>query len=150
MHSLIDSFNASLFLPLYQSKSERKLEKSKKKHKSKQWFQKGKLDYDGVIFVPVTPHSTLAKRVRKKLNNKNVPFKLLVQERVGHSVKRLVVNGNQPYKLGNCGRDKCMVCLSKEGDCWKQGATYTINCLKCENIGLQAIYFGEGSHGLHF
>ena len=69
---------------------------------------------------------------------------------MGNSVKKLVVNGNQPYRLSKCGRDKCMVCLSKDGDCWKQGATYTINCLKCENIGLQAIYFGECSRGLHF
>ena len=121
------------------------------KKKKKQWFQKGKLSYDGVIQVPMTPHSTLAKRVRKRLRqNKNIPFNLLVQERGGYPIKKLVVNGNQPYKLNKCGRDKCMVCPNKEGDCWKQGTTYEIECLKCEKMGHQFIYFGECSCGLHF
>ena len=104
----------------------------------------------GVIHVQMTPHSTLAKRVRKKLINKNIPFSILVQERVGNPIKKLVVNGNQPYKLGKCMRDKCRACLTKEGDCWKQGATYTVECLKCEIMGHQSIYFGECSRGLHF
>ena len=51
---------------------------------------------------------------------------------------------SNPLRVGGCGRDDCMVCMTGgKGDCSRSGAGYKISCLECPKVKVTAEYEGE-------
>ena len=92
--------------------------------KRKNWYRAG--GYESVIFVPATPNSELAKRMKEEISSSNL--KINVVERPGIKVKRLLQK-NDPNKSSECNTENCFVCsTTKEGSCRKSGVTYVMTC----------------------
>ena len=113
------------------------------------WFNKGKKKYDNFLRVPSTPGGVLANRIRKKLNENEGPFKILVQEMVGNKIKNITENSKDPWKGSKCGRISCIFCRDGiPGDCWTQNATYQLTCKPCISNEVVASYTGESGRSL--
>ena len=99
----------------------RRIERMKKR---RNWYRAG--GYESVIFVPSTPKSVLARRMKEEILSSNL--KINVVERPGVKIKRLLQK-NDPNKSGECSAVNCFVCsTTKEGSCRKSGITYVITC----------------------
>ena len=93
------------------------------------------------MFVPFSPHSELATKVRELEANtaegRSIRFKVV--ERAGQSL-RAAFQKSDPWANQQCGDSNCFPCRgSKGGDCRKSNVTYRIKCLDCPN----AEYNGE-------
>ena len=110
-----------------------RMERSKKK---KNWYREG--GSESVMFIPATPKSELANRIREEVDLSEL--KIRVVEKPGTKIKRLLQK-NDPNKQQVCRDEKCFVCTTtKDGNCRKTGITYTITC-KGDCGG--DIYYGE-------
>ena len=99
----------------------KRTERKKKRHN---WYRVG--GYESVIFVPATPNSELARRMKDVVSRSNLNINVV--ERAGTKIKRLLQK-NDPNKSGECNADNCFVCsTTKEGSCRKSGVTYRITC----------------------
>ena len=93
-----------------------------------------------VMFVPFTRNSELAKRLR---NNEENLFNLTrtrvkVVERAGIKIQDLLTTSN-PWKGADCGRQYCLICLTKllteknlRQECTRRNLVYETKCLTCE------------------
>ena len=68
------------------------IREQKKKTSKNDWFNKGESFYDSVLFVPVTPHSTLAKLLQnhEKQNNQGRRSRIKIVEKAGISLKNVL------------------------------------------------------------
>ena len=68
---------------------------------------------EGIIFVPHTEKSQLAKRIREKLEmlEKLSNLSVRVIERAGEKIEDILHKSN-PWKGENCGRKGCIFCES--------------------------------------
>ena len=99
----------------------RRIERMKRR---RNWYRAG--GYEAVIFVPSTPKSELARRMKEEISRSNLNINVV--ERPGIKIKRLLQK-NDPYKSGECSAANCFVCsTTKEGSCRKSGVTYVITC----------------------
>ena len=136
--------------PMYRNRAECKADKLEKGVGKSNWFKKGNRQYDGVLRVPSTPGSTLSKRIRDRLRREELEVKILIQEQVGTRIRDMMTNSRDPWGKSDCRRDNCMLCPSgKLGKCWKMGATYKLECLRCETTNSKATYTGESGRPLH-
>ena len=94
------------------------------------------------MFVPYTPYSELAKKLREaeeKLESLT-GYRLKVVERAGAKLEDLL-HTNNPWRGKDCGRELCMLCYTKEKTgklkkqyCKKRSLVYKIWCLECQEI----------------
>ena len=139
---------------MYRTKKER-AEQSKEDgglRKTKTGWYKA-LGYHGTVVVPATMDSTLMKTVDEALKKTDSPggYKLLVQEDGGRTMASQLVKSN-PFPQTNCGRPKCGMCLSGDGEgkCWKSNVVYKIQCARqscrgADGEGPVFTYIGESS-----
>ena len=107
-----------------------------------------------VMFIPHTPHSELARKLRENEHNleRVTGNKVKIVERAEVKLQDLLT-GNNPWKGLDCKRENCFLCSSKaltgkglKRDCRKRGIIYEIKCLSCEELvkeKLQEKYAGN-------
>ena len=100
-----------------------------------------------VMFVPYTPKGELARRMREVETDmeKHTGIKLKIVERSGTKLIDLIHKAD-PWEGQDCGRDKCILCETKQKtgkflsqDCHKRCIVYETWCLTCEERGRKAI-----------
>ena len=135
--------------PINRKRSWERLQRKRKKMaKSINWHKSG--GYHVPLFVPSTPNSELAKRI-KAVEERNTQrcIRFKVVEMGGTSVKSLLQRSN-PWSGGQCGKDDCFPCKrEKGGDCRRSCVTYKITCLECLSRGIIAEYKGETSRNMY-
>jgi hypothetical protein len=100
-------------------------------HKGQNWYRSG--GHHVPLFVPHTPGSELARRMRAKEeeNNQGRATRFLICEMGGERVHQQLWRPN-PWPRRRCGRPDCFPCRGERGgNCWVQGITYTLNCDTC-------------------
>merc|ERR1711954_478849 len=101
-----------------------------------------------VLFVPRTPHSELAKMIRKdeQTISKLAGYRIKIVERCGTKLVDILRNKGPEYGQP-CGRENCQPC--NNGDqklkfpCWDRSVVYRAYCLDCKKKGVTAEYIGE-------
>ena len=93
----------------------------------------------GVLFVPYTPGGELAKRMREaeaKLETLT-GYKLKVVERAGTKLVDILTKSD-PWQGADCGREDCLLCLTKAAtgknktqDCTRRNLVYETWCINC-------------------
>ena len=100
-----------------------------------------------VMFVPYTPKGELARRMREVETDmeKHTGIKLKIVERSGTKLIDLIHKAD-PWEGQDCGRDKCILCETKQKtgkflsqDCHKRCVVYETWCLTCEERGRKEI-----------
>ena len=113
-----------------------------KKKKSLTWHKKG--GYDAPIFIPCTPGSELAKRIKQLEENSGKQGKRSFRVRVVESsgmTFRHQLQRSDPWAGEPCGREGCFPCAAEGGgDCGRSNVTYEISCSECQD---PAAYIGE-------
>jgi hypothetical protein len=102
-----------------------------KYHKGLNWYRSG--GHHVPLFVPHTPGSELARRMRRKEeeNNQGRSIRFLICEMGGERVFNHLWRPN-PWLRPKCGRPDCFPCRGERGgNCWVQGVTYTLGCETC-------------------
>ena len=126
----------------------------KKNEKASRWFrkeQRGSSIREGVIIIPPTPESTLAKALKRVCEEelKGSKISLSVQERGGKQLGQLLgtsVPGANNMK--HCGRQTCFTCSTgQEGVCRRTGVGYQIICNICART-VASEYAGESGKNL--
>ena len=93
-----------------------------------------------VMFVPHTPGSELAKRLRENEEQllKLTGSKIKIVERTGTKLQDLLTRAN-PWKGSDCERENCLLCYTKlrteknkTQDCHRRNIVYETNCLECQ------------------
>ena len=120
---------------------------AKKRKSSADWFRGKQNEYRSVLFVPATPESELAKRMRKVEmdNTQGRQSRIRVVERSGTTIKD-TLGTHYPWKYDRCDKTDCFLCLTSTKNvvsCRKQGMGYIITCTACSDSGLLAKYEGE-------
>ena len=131
---------------------ERRRKRVEKKERYYKKEKRGSKVREGVIIIPPTPNSILAKEMKKicaeELKGSNIS--VAIQERGGRRLAQdlgLTVPGKSESK--NCQRFNCFPCNSgNEGVCRKTGAGYQIDCNICGDQGLTNTYAGETGKNL--
>ena len=89
----------------------------------------------GVLFVPHTEKSELAKRIREKLKvmESISSLRVKVVERTGGKIVELLHKSN-PWESSDCNREKCKFCITEEnvGKCKQRCIVYETQCLICK------------------
>ena len=124
---------------------------SRKKRKiveEKTWYRRG--GNDTVLFVPTTPGSELASRMREIAlkNNQGRDWQVKIVETSGRSVKSMLQRAD-PTPPKPCQDQDCMSCPQGiMGECCKEGAVYRVHCThpSCGEGG--ARYWGESARTL--
>ena len=112
-----------------------------KKEKRLCWYTKG--GYESVIFVPSTPRSELQQKYQREIDRHGLRIRAV--EHGGRTVKSTLQRSN-PFRFATCGRQSCFVCeTGGSGSCEKEGVTYEIECVNCEEDGERSVYIGETS-----
>ena len=96
------------------------------------------------MFVPYTPHSTLAMELRD-LEYGLVGHRLKIVERAGDKLQDLLTSSN-PWKGKLCERQDCMLCETKvrtnknlKQECNKRNLVYETKCQTCEDREVKKI-----------
>ena len=132
---------------------ERRRMRTEKRERYYRKEKRGSKVREGVIIIPPTPSSILAKEMKKiceeELRGSNIS--LSVQERGGRRLAQelgLTVPGRS-QKL-NCQRFNCFPCKTgNEGICRKTGAGYQIDCIVCGEETVTNKYAGETGKNLY-
>ena len=97
--------------------------------------------FKAAMFVPCTPHSTLAKELRELEFGleKIIGYRLKIVERAGDKLQDLITSSN-PWKGKLCERNDCMLCETKmrtsknlKQECSKRNVVYETKCQTCED-----------------
>ena len=87
------------------------------------------------VIFPQTRKGELAKRLQRVEEDitKVTGSRVRVVERSGVMVRKMLHRSN-PWAGGNCGRKKCLPCLSNDGTthCFTTNVVYSIECINCE------------------
>ena len=104
----------------------------------KEKIEEGKdIEIKGVLFVPHTRESELAKRIRKKLGDlENVScLRIKVVERAGEKITDILHKSN-PWEETSCRREDCLFCYGNNekmiGKCKQRSVVYETICMLCE------------------
>ena len=75
-------------------------------------------DPKSVLFCPFTIGSELAKKMREAEAGleKTTGYRMKIVEEGGEKIMDILHTSN-PWKGEDCGRDKCLLCMSKEMTC---------------------------------
>ena len=133
--------------PLYRPREWKREERARKKRSKRGgWYRPA----DTVMFVPATPESELADRVKSVVDEecKRLGFKVKVVERGGVTMKQHLVKTDMGRSVP-CPMEDCLLCLTNPGEGGgarhhRAGALYSGTCCLCrEEHGEQ----GEGERG---
>ena len=92
-----------------------------------------------VMFVPYTPFSELAKRLRQAEEKLEeiTGFRLKIVERAGLKMED-VLHSSNPWRGEDCGRPGCLLCKTKQITgkqktqcCRKRSLVYEVWCIEC-------------------
>ena len=131
---------------------ERRMRRSEKGERYYRKEKRGSKVREGVIIIPPTPNSILAKEMKKiceeELRGSNIS--LSVQERGGRRLaQELGVTVPGRSQKMNCQRFNCFPCnTGNEGVCRKTGAGYQIDCIVCGEVAVTNKYAGETGKNL--
>ena len=121
----------------------------KKDEKASRWFrkeQRGTSIREGVLIIPPTPESVLAKAFKKVCEEElqGSKIRISVQERGGKQLGQLLgITTPGASNKKNCGRQTCFPCnTGHEGVCRRTGVGYKIVCNLCEET-VSSEYAGE-------
>ena len=124
------------------NKPRRTSPKNKKVTREQKQEKHDKPVVSSVMFVPFTPGSELAKRLREN-EEKMTKFskhKIKIVERAGVQLQNLLTRSN-PWKGHDCTRDNCLLCFTKNKteknmtqECHKRNIVYETRCLTCEQL----------------
>ena len=98
-----------------------------------------------VMFVPYTPGSELAKRMRtaEEMLQDMTGYRLKIVERAGLKLKDALTKAD-PWQGMNCDRDDCLLCLTKNRtgknttqDCTRRSLVYETWCITCYERDLE-------------
>ena len=126
----------------------------KKQEKISRWFRKEQRETsirEGVIIIPPTPGSTLAKALKRVCEEelKGSKISLSIQERGGKQLGQLLgtsVPGASNKK--HCERQNCFPCnTGQEGMCRRTGIGYEITCNLCAQT-VSSQYAGESGKNM--
>ena len=128
----------------------------RREEKGERWYRRearGTRVREGVIIIPPTPNSVLAKRMKKicqeELRGTNISMG--VQERGGRRLGQ-ELGVTVPGRSGreHCRREKCFPCNSgQEGVCRRTGLGYQIDCNICGNENVVSQYAGETGKNMY-
>ena len=126
-----------------------------KEDKKERWYKRearGSRVREGVLIIPPTPHSILAKEMRKICQEElqGSHMAITVMERGGRRLGQ-VLGTTVPGASGRegCGRERCFPCnTGQEGVCRRTGVGYEITCTLCELNNIVAQYGGESGRNL--
>ena len=128
--------------------------RKKKDEKRTRWFRKeprGTNIREGVLIIPPTPESVLAKAFKKVCEEelRGSKIRLSVQERGGKQLGQLLgIKTPGASNEKNCGRQTCFPCnTGHEGVCRRTGVGYKIVCNLCEAT-VSSEYAGETGKNL--
>ena len=111
-----------------------------KQERNSQTYENKKSKIKSVMFVPHTPGSELAKKLR--LNEEHLAKlsenRVKIVERTGTKIVDLLTRSN-PWKGADCERENCLVCFTKlrtekkkTQDCHQRNIVYETRCLTCQ------------------
>ena len=129
--------------PLYRNRAEIEYDKSIRKSKGP-WWNKGETKYKAVLFVPATPGSELAKRIRAREAqiNSDPNERLKIVEKGGVKIRQILAK-NDPFPQKPCDEVSCPLCqkskfLTKipkfKVPCDTQSVGYRWTCSNCNHI----------------
>ena len=104
---------------------------------------KNERDFDNVMFVQHTRESRLKKELQAMEDRLGFADRMRYVEKSGPNLADVLVT-KDPWK-GHCQRDGCMVCKGTPGVCSTKGVVYEFTCVKCQENGKNAKYYGETS-----
>ena len=142
--------------PLNRTKKfEEEKRRKRKEDKKERWYRKeerGSRVREGVLIIPPTPHSILAKELKKICQEElqGNRMTITIMERGGRQLGQ-VLGTTVPGTSGRegCGRALCFPCnTGQEGVCRRTGVGYEITCLLCEIDNIIAKYSGESGRNL--
>ena len=120
----------------YRNKNNKTTKKSKKSN-NKKTENNNYLEVKSVVFVPHTPGSELAKRLRNEESRVSsiTGYRVKIVERTGTQLRRILCKKN-PFAGVSCGREKCLVCRNEKtaGTCRKRNITYMMACTTCKKM----------------
>ena len=108
---------------------------------------------EAVMFVPHTPEGGLAQALqaaKDEFARLHSVARVKIIERGGCKVKD-ILGKKDPWASTGCGRQDCMVCLSKgrkqdtPTTCSQENICYEISCDMCLDMGVAAKYYGESA-----
>ena len=107
-----------------------------------------------VMFVPFTPGSELAKRLRQaeeKIEDM-AGYRLKIVERAGIKLQDALTKAD-PWQGQNCNREGCLLCLTKietgknkTQDCTRRSLVYETWCMTCYTKDLEAAQLEAGDN----
>ena len=116
--------------------TERKRGRGRRKPKRENKKERDNGRVEGVLFLPHTNMSELAKRVRGRLDifEEFSKLKVKVVERAGEKLVDVIHKSN-PWDMSQCSREDCRFCNSKEeklwGKCKCRNIVYENECMTC-------------------
>ena len=99
-----------------------------------------------VMFVPYTVGSILAKKMRDAENTlqEMTGYRLKIVERAGTKLVDVLTKAD-PWQGQECGRDKCLLCITKQRtgkqstqDCTRRNLVYESWCLTCQEKDMKS------------
>ena len=117
--------------------------RKQRERKRQNWYKSDK--YATVLFVPCTPRSILANRLREVevRGREDRKWRVKIVEKGGQTVKSQLCKSD-PWAGGTCGKATCFPCQkSGGGNCKRKNVGY---CITCEECGAE--YHGETSRNM--
>ena len=119
----------------YKNNNKNKIQKNHKTRKNQKLNENNNmLEVKSVLFVPHTPGSELAKRLRKEEErvSKVAGYRVKIVERTGTQLRRILCKKN-PFTGLPCGRERCLSCRNEKtaGQCRRRNITYMMTCDTC-------------------
>ena len=113
----------------------------KRQNPRKTWYNERK--YKSTFYVDATPHSHLAKKCQRILDNCGIPIKVF--EKTGDTIQNLLVKSD-PLKNKKCHDEKCSVCTTNQNNinCKAREVVYENICEHYPTC--KGTYIGETSN----
>ena len=126
--------------PLHRNRKEMLKDKGAKLSPSYNWWNKSKVKFSSVLFVPPTPNGELLRMMKKRESelNSNNKLRLKILEKGGTKFKDMIVKKN-PFKPEPCTYKVCPLCKETKFTLFDEK-----NVAKCKmaNIGYRFICAG--------
>ena len=127
--------------PLYRTRAE--IECGKSESRVRKWWNKGETKYKAVLFVPATPGSELANRIRLREAqlNQDPKERLKIVEKGGVKLRQILAKPD-PFPKRPCDEPTCPLCKKSEFisevsatkiPCDTQSIGYRWTCIHCKH-----------------
>ena len=135
--------------PVHRARDWKEEERQRAKELKKTNWHRSKEDQVSapVILDPTSGNMTKEMKAVSRKFEEVTGWRVPVVERAGTRVSSIAKA--EPLKKGGCGREDCFPCTTGGGNCERNGAGYTISCLRCRMVVKEGVkYEGEsGSNG---